>query len=118
MIADLKGFRRFTHFDYVPMPGGEKAIDEPWRMALSYIYKYFGDSFDYDSVPLFKSIDSQKLSLVKEMIVKKMNSPMTSGAGRLFDAVSAILGFCSVATFDSEAPMRLESAIDRETNNF
>ncbi|MCX6254197.1 MAG: carbamoyltransferase HypF [Bacteroidia bacterium] len=118
MIADLKGFRRFTHFDYVPMPGGEKAIDEPWRMALSYIYKYFGDSFDYNSVPLFKSIDHQKLSLVKEMIVKKMNSPMTSGAGRLFDAVSAILGFCSVATFDSEAPMRLESAIDGETKDF
>ncbi|MCX6321663.1 MAG: carbamoyltransferase HypF [Bacteroidia bacterium] len=118
MIADLKGFRRFTHFDYVPMPGGEKAIDEPWRMAFSYIYKYFGDSFDYKSVPLFKLIDDQKLLLVKEMIVKKLNSPMTSGAGRLFDAVSAILGFCSAATFDSEAPMRLESAIDGETNDF
>ncbi|MDP3001996.1 MAG: carbamoyltransferase HypF [Bacteroidales bacterium] len=118
LIADLKGFIRFTHFDYIPMPGGEKAIDEPWRMAFSYIYKYFGDSFDYKSVPLFNSIDSQKLLLVKEMVVKKMNSPITSGAGRLFDAVSAILGFCSAATFDSEAPMRLESAIDGETNDF
>ncbi len=118
LIADLKGFIRFTHFDYIPMPGGEKAIDEPWRMAFSYIYKYFGDSFDYKSVPLFNSIDSQKLLLVKEMIVKKMNSPITSGAGRLFDTVSAILGFCSAATFDSEAPMRLESAIDGETNDF
>ena len=118
MIADLKGFRRFTHFDYVPMPGGEKAIDEPWRMAFSYIYQYFGDSFDYSSVPLFNSIEKKKLLLVKEMIVKKINSPLTSGAGRLFDAVSAILGFCSVATFDSEAPMRLESAIDGNTNDY
>ena len=118
MIADLKGFRRFSHFDYVPMPGGEKAIDEPWRMAFSYIYKYFGDSFDYESVPLFNLIDNMKLLLVKEMIVKKVNSPMTSGAGRLFDAVSAILGLCPEATFDSEAPMRLESAIDGETNDF
>jgi hydrogenase maturation protein HypF len=118
MIADLKGFRRFTHFDYVPMPGGEKAIDEPWRMAFSYIYKYFGDNFDYGSVPLFNSIENKKLLLVKEMIVKKMNSPMTSGAGRLFDAVSAILGLCPAATFDSEAPMRLESVIDSEQNDF
>jgi hydrogenase maturation protein HypF len=118
MIADLKSFRRFTHFDYVPMPGGEKAIDEPWRMAYSYIFKYFGDSFDYKSIPLFNSIDNKKLSLIKEMIVKKINSPMTSGAGRLFDAVSAILGLCPVATFDSEAPLRLESAIDAETYDF
>ena len=118
MIADLKGFTRFTHFDYVPMPGGEKAINEPWRMAYSYIFKYFGDSFDYKSVPLFNSIDNQKLSLIKEMIVKKMNSPLTSGAGRLFDAVSAILGLCPVATFDSEAPMRLESAVMEKQMTF
>jgi hydrogenase maturation protein HypF len=118
MIADLNGFTRFTHFDYVPLPGGEKATEEPWRMAFSYIYKYLGDSVDYDSIPLFSSTDRQKLLLVKQMIVNKINSPLSSGAGRLFDAVSSILGFCSHATFDSEAPMRLESAIDCETDDF
>ena len=118
LIADLKSFTRFSHFDYVPMPGGEKAVDEPWRMAYSYIFKYFGDGFDYESVPLFKSIDDEKISLIKEMIIKKINTPMTSSAGRLFDAVSAILRLCPKATFDSEAPMRLESAIDCETNEF
>lgn len=117
MIADLKGYSRFTHFDYIPMPGGEKAIKEPWRMAYSYIFKYF-DSFDYKSIPLFNSINTQKLSLIKEMIVNKMNSPLSSGAGRLFDAVSAILGLCPMETFDSEAPMRLESVIDCETDEF
>jgi hydrogenase maturation protein HypF len=118
MIADLKDFRRFTHFDYVPMPGGDKATDEPWRMAFSYIYKYFGDSFDYKSLPLFDSIDNSKLSLIKEMIIQNVNSPLTSGAGRLFDAVSAILGLCTEATFDSEAPMRLESVIDCKTDDY
>ena len=118
MIADPGGFNRFSHFDYVPMPGGEKAVDEPWRMAYSYIFKYFGDSFDYESVPLLKSVGNEKLSLIKEMIVKKINSPLTSGAGRLFDAVSAILQLCPEATFDSEAPMRLESAIDCDTNDY
>jgi hydrogenase maturation protein HypF len=100
------------------LPGGEKATEEPWRMAFSYIYKYLGDSVDYDSMPLFSSTDRQQLLLVKQMIVNKINSPLSSGAGRLFDAVSAILGFCSHATFDSEAPMRLESAIDCETDDF
>jgi hydrogenase maturation protein HypF len=118
LTAGLNNFTRYSHFDYIPMPGGDKAIDEPWRMAYSYIYKYFGDSFDYESVPLFRSVNVENLAIVREMIIKKINSPMTSGAGRLFDAVSAILQLCTVATFDSEAPMRLESAIDCETNEF
>ncbi len=118
LIADLKGFRRYAHFDYVPLPGGDKAITEPWRMAFSYLYKYFGDSFDFRSVPSFGSIEDRELILVKEMIDKKINSPLTSGAGRLFDAVSAILGLCSFETFDSEAPMRLESAIDCKIKEF
>jgi len=116
MIADLKRFQRFSHFDYIPMPGGAKAVRDPWRMAFSYLYKYFGDDFDYRSVPLFSSIDDDTLKAVREMIVKKINSPLTSGAGRLFDAVSALLGLCSCETFDSEAPMRLESAISRRTD--
>ena len=61
---------------------------------------------------------TRKLLFVKEMIIKKINSPLTSGAGRLFDAVSAILGLCPDATFDSEAPMRLESVIDCDTNEY
>ena len=118
LIADLKESTRFKHFDYVPMPGGEKAVDEPWRMAYSYIFKYSGDIFDYESLSVFNSIETKKLSMIKEMLVKKLNAPLTSGAGRLFDAVSAILGLCPEAIFDSEAPMRLESVIDCETTGF
>jgi hydrogenase maturation protein HypF len=114
-VADLKNFTRYSHFDYIPMPGGDKAVDEPWRMAFSYIFHYFGDRFDYESLPLFKPV-CDKLPGIKEMIVKKINSPLSSGAGRLFDAVSAILQLCTVAAFDSEPPMRLESVIDCKTN--
>jgi hydrogenase maturation protein HypF len=118
LIAGLKSFTRYSHFDYVPLPGGEKAIEEPWRMAYSYIFKYLGENFDFESIPLFRSIDKKKLSIIREMIIKKINTPMTSGAGRLFDAVSAILLLCADATFDSEAPMRLESVINCETNDY
>ena len=118
MVADLQSFNRFSHFDNVPMPGGEKAINEPWRMAYSYLFKYFGDSFDFKSVPIFSSVDNQKLSMIREMIIKKINSPETSSAGRLFDAVSAILELCPVQTFDSEAPIRLESVCNGETRDY
>ena len=116
LVADTERFTRFTHFDYIPMPGGDKAVDEPWRMAFSYLFKYFGDTIDYESIPLFQSIDYQNLTLVKEMILKDINTPLTSSAGRLFDSVSSILGLCKKAVFDSEAPMRLESAIHCDTD--
>lgn len=118
LIADLNGYKRYTHFDYVPMPGGDKAVDEPWRMAFSILYKYFQNNIDYSKIPLFRSVDQQQLSLVKEMIDKKINTPLTSGAGRFFDAASSILGLCTVSKFDSEAPMRLESVIDNSTVSY
>jgi hydrogenase maturation protein HypF len=118
LVADLSGFSRFSHFDYIPMPGGDRAVNEPWRMAFSYLYKYFGEEFDYASLPVFKSIGKDRISLIKEMIIHKINTPLTSGAGRLFDAVSAILGLCSVADFDSEAPMRLESVLDSNISGY
>jgi hydrogenase maturation protein HypF len=116
MIADLNDFSRFSHFAYVPMPGGEKAVYEPWRMALAYIYTSMGENFDCSSVPVFRKMDKKTLSFAIEMIDKKINTPLTSGAGRLFDAVASILGLCKVSTFDSEGPMRLESVADESTN--
>ena len=116
LLADNSDFERFTHFDYIPMPGGDMVVEEPWRMAFSYLYKYFGDTIDYNSMPVFRSVDRQRLTLVKEMVQKGINCPLSSGAGRLFDAVSALLGICPVTSFDSEAPMRLESAINSDTD--
>lgn len=118
LVTDCKDFARFSHFDYVPMPGGDRAVREPWRMALAYLFSYFGDTIDYNKIPLFRSLDQHSVSLVKEMMKNKINTPDSSGAGRLFDAVSALLGLCPVATFDSEGPMRLESAINEDTEQY
>lgn len=118
LLTGLTEFERVSHFDYIPMPGGEKAIEEPWRMAFSYLFKYLGENYDYQTIPLFRSIGRDKLEMVKKMIVSKTNTPLSSGAGRLFDAVSAILDLCPVAAFDSEGPMRLESAINCQTEDY
>ncbi len=117
-VAGLDDFVRVTHFDYIPMPGGDRAVQEPWRMAYSVLFKYYGDSFDYSTIPAFTARDHDHVSLIREMIVSKINSPESSGAGRLFDAASALLGLCTKASFDSEAPMRLESVADFRTDSY
>ncbi len=63
LIADLHNFRRNTHFDYIPLPGGDRATEEPWRIAFSCLYKYLGKDFDFESLPVFRSIAKEKLSV-------------------------------------------------------
>ncbi len=118
LIAGLSDFTRYTYLDPVALPGGDAAVREPWKTAFSYLYKYFGSSFDFMSVKVFKQAGREKIELLAEMLDKNINSPLSSGAGRLFDAVSALLGLCTVETFDSEAPLRLESAIGENTDEY
>ncbi len=117
-ICNLIEFKRFSHFDYTPMPGGERAISEPWRMAISYLLKTFKDEFEELNIPFLKNIDKVKLELVKKAIYNNINSPLTSGAGRLFDGISAILGLCSYSNYEAEAPMKLEAIIENNCNEF
>jgi hydrogenase maturation factor HypF (carbamoyltransferase family) len=65
LLADTPSFERFT-FRLRSNAGGDRVVEEPWRMAFSYLFRYFGDSVDYDSIPAFRTIDRQKLSLVKK----------------------------------------------------
>jgi hydrogenase maturation protein HypF len=118
LIAGLSDFNRYTYLDPVALPGGDAAVREPWKTAFSYLYKYFGSSFDFLSLQVFKQAGREKLELLAEMLDKNINSPLSSGAGRLFDAVSALIGLCTVETFDSEAPLRLESAIGENTDEY
>jgi hydrogenase maturation protein HypF len=105
------GFQRQAHFDYIPVPGGDSAVKSPWKTAVSYLYKVFGTEFSGVDIPFTANLDPVKTSLLMEMIDKNINSPLSSSAGRLFDAVAAITGVCSETSFHAEAPMRLEDAI-------
>lgn len=112
LLCDLADFERPYHYDYIPMPGGDKATEEPWRMALSYLYKYFGEDLFDLNIPFIQNLSNKKPELIIQALKLNLNCPDTSSAGRLFDAVSALTGACYNSTFHAEAPMRLEAAID------
>ena len=118
MVATPADFERYTHFDYFMMPGGDVAADEPWRMALSCLFRYFGSDHGFSTIELFRQVNSKKLETVRQMLVNGINTPLTCGAGRIFDAVSALLMLCTESSFDSEAPMRLESAATAKTDRY
>ena len=108
LIADYQNFSRFAHLDMVPLPGGDLAAKQPWRMALAYLLQTYGRE-----LPEIKSLKKVKPNLIKgvrEMIKKKIACPLSSSCGRLFDAVSFLVGLAPLeVSYEAEAPMLLES---------
>jgi hydrogenase maturation protein HypF len=110
LVADLLGFRRAGHLTYVPLPGGEAAIREPWRTAISYVKKAAGAEVrEYLKPAGFVEKYGSRIDDILKLCDAKAFSPLSSGAGRLFDAVAALLGLCDVNTFEGEAAIALES---------
>ena len=117
MVCDLNDFNRITHFEYMPMPGGDMVTYEPWRMAVAYLYKIYGLDFLDFNLPFLQKIDNEKVKFLCSAIDANINTPLSSGAGRLFDAVSALIDLCTESRFHAEAPMRLESVIDKNISD-
>ena len=109
-VGQVPDLRRAGYFDYLPMPGGEQAIKGPWRMAVAYLKKTFGSDYHKLSLPLLEKY-RQQLPAIDKLIEQEINSPMTSSCGRLFDAVSSLVGLCDFNTFEGEAAITLEMAI-------
>ncbi|MBI5640731.1 MAG: carbamoyltransferase HypF [Nitrospirae bacterium] len=113
LIADLAGYRRAGHIAAVPLPGGEAAIREPWRIAVGYIIKAAGhEIWEYlEPSGFVQKYGREKIGNIIRISEQKSLSPLSSGAGRLFDAVSALIGVCDRNTFEGEAAMALESLV-------
>jgi hydrogenase maturation protein HypF len=110
LIAGLEGFERFTHLDYVPMPGGDAAVREPWRMALSHLLAAGLPSEDAQQLA---GATSQEARLLARMIERGLNAPLTSSLGRLFDAVAVVLLKRRVVDYEAQAAIELEGiAVD------
>jgi hydrogenase maturation protein HypF len=108
LIADYREFRRAAHLRYAPLPGGEAAIRKPYRMALSYI-SFLPKRLVAD-LALLKRVSPVETAVVQKQVEGMLNSPLTSSMGRLFDAVSSLLGICDAVTYEGQAAVELEMA--------
>ncbi|MGJ7905198.1 carbamoyltransferase HypF [Actinopolyspora sp. H202] len=112
LLADLADFRRLAHLEQVAMPGGDRAVKQPWRMAVSQLLSCYGTEAPGD-LGVLRRNESQ-LSAIARMCEGGVNAPPTSSAGRLFDAVAAILGVRDAVSYEGQAAIELEQLADRE----
>ena len=108
-ICDYSDFMRVGHLNYLAQPGGDKAVKEPWRMAVSYLVDSRLEGI-VDEMKIFKSRATKE---VVKMIEQDINSPETSSIGRLFAAVAALLGLCSKRSYRGQAALKLETIAQR-----
>ncbi|MBI5141791.1 MAG: carbamoyltransferase HypF [Nitrospirae bacterium] len=110
--ADLK---RVARFRPVPMPGGDAAAREPWRMAASFLHGIYGDEARdvLTRIGLTARRGENAVGNILMIAGNRELSPLTSGAGRLFDAVSSMLGIADINTFEGEAAIALEATAAR-----
>jgi hydrogenase maturation protein HypF len=122
LVADLAGYRRFGRFALAPMPGGAMAVHKPYRMALGYLFGLEDDDgamrpltsrpVDADTTvaaALFLDrLDPREVEVVRTQVARRLNAPLASSAGRLFDVVSSLLGIRDVAEYEAQAAIELE----------
>lgn len=107
LVADLAHYRRVGHLRYAPLPGGDLAARRPWRAAMGYLG--LDPSAERSFRRAFVGVDPRELDLTREQIRHRLNAPPASSMGRLFDAAAAILGIRTVAAYEGQAAMELES---------
>jgi hydrogenase maturation protein HypF len=106
MVADYKNFKRMAHLEYLPLPGGALAIKKPYRTAIGYLLAL--DIKLDEKLPLHEYIKSAEFDVIKKQIEKGVNAPLTSSMGRLFDAVSALIGARGTIQYEAQAAIELE----------
>lgn len=109
IIADYTGFHRVGCLKRFRLPGPERSVKEPRRIALSLLFEIFGEgALEMNKIPTISAFKMEEMALMLKMLKKGINSPLTSSAGRLFDAVSSILGVRHKTSFEGQAAMELE----------
>jgi len=111
--GDASSFERVAHLRTFRLPGGEAAVEEPRRTALGVLWEHFGpEALEWEDLAPVVAFSAGERRLLQQMLERGVNSPVTSSAGRLFDAVAALVGLRQKARFEAQAAMMLEYAVD------
>lgn len=110
LLATYTAFDRVFHLKRVPLPGGDSATKEPWRMALSWL-RVAGVPWDADLAPVNQA-GPDSLPILKTQLTKQVNAPLTSSMGRLFDAAASIAGLRQTVSYEAQAAIEFEASMD------
>ncbi len=116
LLGDARAYTRWGHLRNLPLPGGERAIREPWRLAGVYLRETFGPEFceELADLEVCRRWPREKWAVLEQMITRGVNTPQASSAGRLFDAVAVLLGLAWDSSYEGQPAMALEAAASRE----
>jgi hydrogenase maturation protein HypF len=114
LISDYRGYIRHAHLAYTPLPGGDAGIKNPFRIALAQLWH--NDIEWDDDLPPVKAACGDDLSMLKSMLEHKINSPLTSSMGRLFDAAAALAGIRSQVNYEAQAAIEFEALANSDEN--
>lgn len=116
LLASYPAYRRIAHLTYVPLPGGDLAARQPWRMALAWLHKS-GIPWEGDLAPVQFAAEKKdsgfnRLQVLRHQLESSLNSPPTSSMGRLFDAVAAMIGIRQEVSYEAQAAIEMEALAD------
>ncbi len=115
LVCDLTGFERAAHLRYVPLPGGDRASYQPWRMAAAHLRDALGPEYRNLNLPCWRAASEPTWKILNRLM--EQPAILTSSCGRLFDAVSAICGISLESSYEGESAMLLEAAAAGQTSD-
>ncbi|WP_366922175.1 carbamoyltransferase HypF [Metallumcola ferriviriculae] len=116
LYGDYGSYSRLGHLHYLPLPGGEASIKKVDRMAYAFLISTLNNGVKQQAEQVLPRLGTKERELLDIQVKRKINSPLTSSCGRLFDAAAALLGICSINKYEGQAPMEMEAKARHSTD--
>lgn len=110
LVSNYSSYERAYHLKYIPLPGVDQAVKEPWRMAISWLQEL---GLDHEEIPSIQQrVGDERIRIVQRQLEIGLNAPLTSSVGRLFDAVASLVGIRQMVNYEAQAAIELEAIVD------